>query len=207
MEIELEQDVATFFLVYFTSLMIYVTVFSGLDFKTNDFYRMKWNSLKFSDKLKLVINNVVHNILFFFSYITPLFIIYAFKSGLMYKNLNIFNVFCGSNLLVLFITYLGWNDDGTCLLTVWHNNIIGIHKEFAYRDFYSILANEYFTIRNPLRNKIYYNVLYVFVIMVGRILYVVNNSVDPKNTYLINKYVGGGKRMIGGAINRMNPFS
>ena len=75
MEFEIHEDVAFFFTVYFTSLMIYVTVFSGLDFKTNDFYRMKWESLRFSDKVKLLINNVTHNILFFFL-ILHLFLLY-----------------------------------------------------------------------------------------------------------------------------------
>ena len=207
MDFELDEDVAGFFLVYFTCLMIYITVFSGLDFKTNEYYKMRWNSLSLRKKLCLIFLNITHNIVFFFSYFTPLFIIYAFKTGLLYKNINVFNIFCGINLLSLLMTYIGWDDNGTCFLTVWHNNIIGIHKEVAFRDFYSIINNEYFTIRNPLRNKIYYNILYIYAILVGRILYVVNNSAEPNNTYLINKYVGGGKQMIGGAISSINPFS
>lgn len=119
--------------VYYISLFMYVIIFSIWDFKTNEHYFDKWESLSFYDKLRLSILIVVHNILFFFIYFTVFFI----SVGIIKRELYV-KLYLGLVVAVL----LHWlTNNNRCIFTQWHNRIIGISDDVGFRDFYAIIMN------------------------------------------------------------------
>ena len=119
--------------IYGISLFLYVFIFSIWDFKTNEHYFDKWDSLSFYDKLRLSILIVVHNILFFLIYFTVFFI-----SGRLIKRELYVKLYLGLVVAVL----LHWlTNNNRCIFTQWHNRIIGISDDVGFRDFYAIIMN------------------------------------------------------------------
>ena len=120
-------------IIYGVSLFLYVLIFSLWDFKTNKHYIKKWASLSFYDKLRLSILIVIHNIIFFIGYFTIIFIALGIIKREIYVKLYLGLVV---SVLIHWLT-----NNNRCILTQWHNRIIGISEDVGFRDFYAIIMN------------------------------------------------------------------
>lgn len=118
---------------YLFSLFLYVLIFSVWDFKTNKHYIKKWDLLPFHKKVSLLILIVIHNILFFLIYFTVFFI----AGGIIKREIYV-KLYLGMVVGVL----VHWlTNNNRCILTQWHNRIIGISEDVGFRDFYAIIMN------------------------------------------------------------------
>ena len=153
-------------ILFIKILIIYVIFFTLLDHFRNKFHKNIWKKIKRKKKIKIIKYNLLHNFIFFITFFTGPYSIYMYKD-MFSESCNNYNCFqiliIFFHLIILVYTLYGWiSNNNKCGLTIIQNEQLGIDKDYAYRDFYSVIFNKYYKVDDSkLRDDIYYLSLFI----------------------------------------------
>mgnify|MGYP001274627075 CR=1 FL=1 len=134
-------------LIYYVyGVVSFTLVFSLADGATNKFYHRIWSKKTYEEKMKLLSLLFLHNIVFFTLYFTSFYIIWGFMRNLYRKQSDILEfcmVICIYILYTVGTLYHWKSNNDRCELTVIQNRLLEIEEGYAFRDWISILTNNY----------------------------------------------------------------
>ena len=132
---------------YIYGALAFTIFFSIADSVTNKFYRRIWHKKTNEERMKLIGLLFFHNIVFFTIYFTSFYLIWGFMSGLYKKKRGDalkLGAAAGIYMLYMFGTLYHWKtNNDKCELTEMQNRLLEIGEENGFRDWISILINNY----------------------------------------------------------------
>ena len=141
---------------YILSLLAYVFGLSFLDLLTNKHYARIWHRINIDKKSQLVYYLLLHNIIYFVIYFSIFFLLYYFHTTSL-------TYFVAYFLLLVAVPLHWYTNNNRCWFTERQNELLGIDKEYGFRDTYSVLTNQHFK-SNPIRDNVYLGYLIVCIV-------------------------------------------
>ena len=134
-------------MAYVYGAVAFTIFFSIADSVTNKFYRRIWHKKTNNERIKLIGLLFFHNVVFFTIYFTSFYLIWGFMNGVYKKkrgNAFKFGIAAGVYVLYMLGTLYHWKtNNDKCELTEMQNRLLEIGEENGFRDWISILTNNY----------------------------------------------------------------
>lgn len=139
---------------YVFYLVLFTLTTSVVDFYNNKFYKKCWNKKSFKDKIILIALLIIHNVIYYCIYITLIFTLYY------YKSIKIHHLYYYLFILIAVPTH--WLTNGNqCYFTLEQNKMLGINKNYGFRDPYLIFTNTHASGAGSMTPRDYFYYIYL----------------------------------------------
>jgi len=147
---------------YIFTLLLFTIICSIADFYTNKNYARVWDKKTTQEKLYMILLLFIHYAIYFFIYVTLIFVILKHKT-IKTKYLLLY-------LFILIIIPLRWyTNNEKCYITELQNKLLEIDEKCRFRDIFALLHDTYVCDETAtLKDNVYY--YYIFFSMIYVIL-------------------------------------